>query len=83
MKWRIGEVTIIKIVELEVTGGSHFILPQATPEVDLPTPRGLRGMQPSLGRERKAAFLRDGDKVAQMPQFHVLGPCLRSIALTL
>ena len=30
MKWRIGEVTITKIVELEVTGGSRFILPQAT-----------------------------------------------------
>jgi len=29
MKWRIGEVTVTKIVELEVTGGSRFILPQA------------------------------------------------------
>jgi len=27
MKWRVGEVTITKIVELEVTGGSRFILP--------------------------------------------------------
>jgi glyoxylase-like metal-dependent hydrolase (beta-lactamase superfamily II) len=36
MKWRIGEVTITKIVELEVTGGSRFILPQATPEAILP-----------------------------------------------
>lgn len=32
MKWRIGDVTITKIVELETTGGSRFILPQATPE---------------------------------------------------
>ena len=30
MKWRIGDVTVTKIVELEVTGGSRFILPQAT-----------------------------------------------------
>src|SRR6202030_1998064 len=30
MKWRVGEVTVTKIVELEVTGGSRFILPQAT-----------------------------------------------------
>jgi len=29
MKWRIDEVTVTKIVELEVTGGSRFILPQA------------------------------------------------------
>src|SRR6201996_9193212 len=30
MQWRIGDVTVTKIVELEVTGGSRFILPQAT-----------------------------------------------------
>jgi glyoxylase-like metal-dependent hydrolase (beta-lactamase superfamily II) len=32
MKWRIGEVTITKVIELEATGGSRFILPQATRE---------------------------------------------------
>jgi hypothetical protein len=32
MKWRIGDVWVTKIVELEVTGGSRFILPQATYE---------------------------------------------------
>jgi len=36
IEWRIGEVTVSKIVELEVTGGSRFILPQATPEAVLP-----------------------------------------------
>jgi glyoxylase-like metal-dependent hydrolase (beta-lactamase superfamily II) len=36
MKWRIGEVTVSKIVELEVTGGSRFILPQATYDEILP-----------------------------------------------
>ena len=30
--WRIGDVTVTKIVELEATGGSRFILPDATPE---------------------------------------------------
>ncbi len=30
MKWRVGRVTVTKIVELEVTGGSRFLLPQAT-----------------------------------------------------
>lgn len=33
LKWRIGEVTVTRILELEATGGSRFILPQATPEV--------------------------------------------------
>lgn len=31
-KWQIGDVTITRIVELEATGGSRFILPDATPE---------------------------------------------------
>jgi glyoxylase-like metal-dependent hydrolase (beta-lactamase superfamily II) len=35
-KWRIGEVTITKIVELDLTGGTRFILPQAVPEAVLP-----------------------------------------------
>jgi len=36
MRWRIGDVTVTKIVELEVTGGSRFILPQATRDAVLP-----------------------------------------------
>jgi len=31
-QWKVGEVTVTKIVEYEATGGSRFILPQATPE---------------------------------------------------
>ncbi len=31
--WRVGSVSITKIVELEATGGTRFILPRATPEV--------------------------------------------------
>ena len=31
-QWRIGNVTVTKIVEQEVTGGSRFLLPQATPD---------------------------------------------------
>lgn len=30
MKWRIGAVTVTKVVELESVGGSRFVLPQAT-----------------------------------------------------
>ncbi len=36
MRWRIGEVTVTKIVELEGVGGTRFILPQATREAVLP-----------------------------------------------
>ena len=35
-KWRIGDVTVTKIVELEATGGTRFILPQATREAVQP-----------------------------------------------
>jgi glyoxylase-like metal-dependent hydrolase (beta-lactamase superfamily II) len=31
-QWRIGDVTVTKIVEQEVTGGSRLLLPKATPE---------------------------------------------------
>jgi len=48
MKWRIGEVTVTKIVELEVTGGSRFILPQATYEEILP----IGWLQPDFADER-------------------------------
>ena len=48
MKWRIGEVTVTKIVELEVTGGSRFILPQATYEAVLP----IGWLQPHFADER-------------------------------
>jgi len=36
MKWQIGDVTVTKIVEIETTGGSRFILPDATPEAIRP-----------------------------------------------
>ena len=36
MRWTVGKVTVTKIVELEVAGGSRFILPQATSEAVLP-----------------------------------------------
>jgi glyoxylase-like metal-dependent hydrolase (beta-lactamase superfamily II) len=48
MKWRIGAVTVTKIVEMEVTGGSRFILPDATYEAVLP----LTWLQPDFADER-------------------------------
>lgn len=48
MNWRVGEVKITKIVELEVTGGSRFILPQASPEEILP----IAWLRPDFADER-------------------------------
>jgi glyoxylase-like metal-dependent hydrolase (beta-lactamase superfamily II) len=48
MKWRIGAVTVTKIVELEVTGGSRFILPDATYDAVLP----IGWLQPHFADER-------------------------------
>lgn len=36
MRWKIGDVKVTKVVELETTGGSRFILPDATPEAVRP-----------------------------------------------
>src|SRR6202166_1654556 len=47
-KWRIGRVTVTKIVELEVTGGRRLILPQATYEEILP----IGWLQPHFADER-------------------------------
>jgi glyoxylase-like metal-dependent hydrolase (beta-lactamase superfamily II) len=38
MQWKIGDVTITKIVELEMGGGGHVLMPQATPEAILAIP---------------------------------------------
>ena len=46
-KWRIGDVTVTKVVELEVTGGSRFLLPQATPEAIKP----IAWLQPHFADE--------------------------------
>jgi glyoxylase-like metal-dependent hydrolase (beta-lactamase superfamily II) len=42
LKWRIGDVTVTKIVEVEAAGGTRFILPQATREAVRP----MRWMYP-------------------------------------
>ena len=42
LQWTVGHVRITRVVELEATGGSRFILPDATPEACRP----MRWMQP-------------------------------------
>lgn len=34
-RWHIGDVTVTKVLDLEATGGTRFILPDATPDVVL------------------------------------------------
>jgi glyoxylase-like metal-dependent hydrolase (beta-lactamase superfamily II) len=46
--WRIGDVTVTKVVEIEATGGSRFILPEATPDAVLPH----RWLQPHFVNEQ-------------------------------
>ena len=46
-KWRIGDVTITKVIELEATGGSRFLLPQATPDLIKP----IAWLQPHFADE--------------------------------
>src|SRR4051812_25176464 len=48
LSWRIGDVTVTKIVEIEAIGGTRFILPQATPEVI----QEIGWLQPHFADER-------------------------------
>jgi len=48
LTWRIGDVTITKIVELEAITGTRFILPNATPQACLP----IGWLQPHFMDER-------------------------------
>ena len=49
-QWQIGDVKITRIIEMEVAGGSRFILPDATREACLPltwmAPRPLPVLRP-------------------------------------
>jgi len=47
LQWTVGHVRITRVVELEATGGSRFILPDATPEACRP----MRWMQPHFCTE--------------------------------
>ncbi|HEY8288658.1 MAG TPA: MBL fold metallo-hydrolase [Acetobacteraceae bacterium] len=46
-KWKIGDVTVTKIVELEMTGGTRFLFPQVTPELIKP----ITWLQPHFADE--------------------------------
>src|SRR6266403_2176704 len=68
MKWRIGKVTVTKIVELEVTGGSRFILPQATYEEILP----IGWLQPHFADERGRLKMSIHALVVETPERRII-----------
>src|SRR2546421_2231266 len=67
-KWRVGRVTVTKIVELEVTGGSRFILPQATYEEILP----IQWLQPHFADERGRLQMSIHALVVETPERRII-----------
>src|SRR5262245_55646630 len=68
MKWQIGEVTVTKIVELEVTDRSRFILPQATYDAVLP----IGWLQPDFADEFGRLKMSIHALVVETPNRHVI-----------
>jgi glyoxylase-like metal-dependent hydrolase (beta-lactamase superfamily II) len=68
LKWRIGDVTVTKVVELEVTGGSRFLLPQATPDVIRP----IAWLQPHFADENGRLRMSIQSFVVETPQRRIV-----------
>jgi glyoxylase-like metal-dependent hydrolase (beta-lactamase superfamily II) len=71
MQWIIGDVTVTKLVELEMTGGSRFLLPQATQDAILP----IRWLRPHFASD-------DGKLIMSIHSFLVQTPSHRIIVDT-
>ena len=71
LKWRIGDVTVTKLVELEVAGGTRFLLPQATRDVIQP----IGWLRPHFADE-------DGRLIMSIHSFIVETPASRIIVDT-
>jgi hypothetical protein len=78
-----------RVIEKDCSGGSQRYAARLPFEqlhadfrfqiANLPAKRGLRGMQSSLRGTEQAAFLRDGNEIAQMAEFHGIILCLHGI----
>jgi glyoxylase-like metal-dependent hydrolase (beta-lactamase superfamily II) len=68
MKWRIGRVSVTKIVELEVTGGSRFLLPQATRDAILP----IEWLQPDFADAEGRLKMSVHALVVETPQRRII-----------
>ncbi len=63
MKWHIGGVTVTKVVELEFTGGTRFILPQATRDAV----RGIDWLKPHFMNDEGQLIMSVHALVVQTP----------------
>ena len=68
MKWHIGRVTVTKIVELEFTGGTRFILPQATREAV----RGMDWIKPYFMNDEGQLIMSVHALVVQTPSRRIV-----------
>ncbi len=68
LKWRIGDVTVTKLVELEVTGGSRFLLPQATPEAIKP----IAWLQPHFADENGRLRMSIHSFIVELPSRRIV-----------
>lgn len=66
--WRIGDVTVSKLVELEMTGGSRFLLPQATPEEIRP----IAWLQPHFADENGKLRMSIHSFIVQTPTRRII-----------
>jgi len=73
MRWTIGEVTITKVLELEVLGGSRFVLPDATREAV----QSIKWLVPHFADEEGRLRMSIHALLIQTPTLRVVvDPCL-------
>ncbi len=63
-KWQVGNVKITRVIEMEVTGGSRFILPDATRDAVLP----IRWLAPHFMDEKGNLIMSIHALVVETPQ---------------
>jgi glyoxylase-like metal-dependent hydrolase (beta-lactamase superfamily II) len=68
MRWSIGKVSVTKVVELEMAGGSRFLLPQATPE----EVRGIPWLIPDFADESGRLRLSIHALIIETPERRIL-----------
>lgn len=73
MHWKIGDVTVSKVLELEVTGGSRFLLPDAAPDLVRP----MQWLVPHFASPEGKLKMSIHALLIQTPQYRiVVDPCL-------
>ncbi|HEU0156555.1 MAG TPA: MBL fold metallo-hydrolase [Stellaceae bacterium] len=68
MRWRVGRVMVTKIVEIEVAGGSRFLLPQATYDEILP----IGWLRPDFADERGRLKMSIHALVVETPERRII-----------